>query len=216
MGDTKCKISDCDRMVSCQGFCSRHYRQLQIGIIDEQGVQLREPKRVPLSFQQPICRIPNCGEPVRTRGWCNKHYIQITKLGIIDEQGNPLRDIHKRHPKKGYRYVNRGYIKVKIHEDRPGKDSSGYVLEHRLVMEQHLGRYLTPDEVVHHLNGVKDDNRIENLQLRSSRKEHGHGHERLDEVESALVLLEQLVNRSMSGGPEIRDRLRRLVRRLSR
>jgi len=57
-----------------------------------------------------------------------------------------------------------GYLIVKGEYSHP-RASNGQIREHTVVMEKHLGRYLTANENVHHKNGIRDDNRIENLEL---------------------------------------------------
>lgn len=70
-----------------------------------------------------------------------------------------------------------GYVLVQLPPDSPfagmRSGNKNYVMEHRLVMANHLGRPLTSQETVHHLNGERSDNRLENLQLRSAA--HGQG-----------------------------------------
>lgn len=80
---------------------------------------------------------------------------------------------------KGGRKVRAdGYVLVMAPDHHPHAISSGrrqskrYILEHRLVMERHLARYLDPKEVVHHINGNPSDNRIKNLRLHSSQSAH--------------------------------------------
>lgn len=69
------------------------------------------------------------------------------------------------HNFKGGRWtINSGYVKV-LRKEHPRADTAGYVLEHVLVMEESLGRHLEPHERVHHRNGRRDDNRVENLEL---------------------------------------------------
>lgn len=67
---------------------------------------------------------------------------------------------------KGGRHVRSdGYVTVYAPDHPSAFGHGGYVKEHRLVMEQHLGRMLRSNEVVHHRNGNRADNRIENLEL---------------------------------------------------
>jgi len=76
---------------------------------------------------------------------------------------------------KGGRRIASGYVFL-LKRSHPRANNKGYVQEHRLVMEEFLGRYLTSKERVHHINGVKTDNRIENLVLLNSQSEHIREH----------------------------------------
>lgn len=77
--------------------------------------------------------------------------------------------------KGGKQITPSGYIKIRLPAYALHPNSrNGYIYEHRLVMEKHLGRYLTKDEAIHHKNGIKDDNRLENLELVS--RFHGNKH----------------------------------------
>lgn len=76
------------------------------------------------------------------------------------------------HMWKGGRTTDKsGYVLIRV-VDHPDANSNGYVREHRLVMSRVLGRRLLPEEVVHHLNGIRGDNRPENLELFATNADH--------------------------------------------
>lgn len=77
---------------------------------------------------------------------------------------------------KNGRTHDKGYILVRAIGHPRARKNGHYVFEHTLVMEAHIGRYLAPNEVVHHKNEIRDDNRIENLEL-LTRSEHAKHHE---------------------------------------
>ena len=171
--EKSCKMTGCEQQAHAKGLCTRHYHQVQIGLIDLEGKPLRKLGRVPLKFQPATCTIEGCANKVRTRGWCNMHYLRFRE-GNMTEDGKPTGK-QRLFFNKGYRTYMRGYRKVKAPESHPHSDKDGYVLEHRLIMEKHLGRFLEPREIVHHKNGTPSDDRLRNLQL-MTQSEHARLH----------------------------------------
>lgn len=106
-----------------------------------------------------MCSIVSCHGDVSARGWCEKHYYRWRRHGdplTVRKTGVP--------PDPDRKYRNGDYLSIRI-PSHPAANSWGLVLEHRVVMESIVGRHLLPGENVHHINGVRDDNRPENLEL---------------------------------------------------
>ena len=115
------------------------------------------------------CRHDGCSAKVYKPGQkCLEHW------GRFKKENNPRWN-------GGQTVHTKGYVKVWV----KGK----YVMEHRLIMEQHLGRELTANENVHHKNGVRTDNRIENLELWAVSQPKGQ------RVEDLVQWAEEIISR---------------------
>lgn len=102
--------------------------------------------------------------------WLNQFNISIRSKS----QANIVR--YKTHKSGNYKQgrikdIHDGYIRV-LKPNHPYASKKGYILEHRWIMEQQLNRLLKPMEVVHHKNNIRDDNKIENLELFKSQSKH--------------------------------------------
>jgi hypothetical protein len=121
-------------------------------------VKRRGTTNAPPARTRSTCSLDGCDRPHVARSFCGPHYRRFVASG--DPGGLAI----KSYDKSATRYVNPrdGYVRIKL--DHP-RSSRGWVREHIVVMEATLGRPLLPGEEVHHINGVKDDNRPENLEL---------------------------------------------------
>lgn len=114
-------------------------------------------------------KLPRRGHSVPP--WLGKKHSALTIEKI--KKSRTGKCSRERNPNwKGGRYISHhGYVIVRVSDDHPFT-YKGYIREHRFVMEKKLGRFLKPEEQVHHINGIKTDNRIENLMLFESNSAH--------------------------------------------
>lgn len=105
------------------------------------------------------CEVEGCPRKYYASGLCSMHYNRKRQTGDVGQAALRRKPVGSGNV---YRYVDprTGYVYLTFPDERDRR-----ILKHRHVMEQHLGRPLWPDETVHHLNGQRSDNRIENLEL---------------------------------------------------
>lgn len=145
-----CIIVDCTtEIIKARGLCSAHYEQFR--------------KNGTLSYYQKVrtqgqntkkCDVDGCEKQTKMQKYCPMHYYRVQKYGepepkVLKRKAHGNSDWITHH---GYRMV---------YSERHGKA----IMQHRKVMEEHLGRKLLPEENVHHKNGERLDNRLENLEL---------------------------------------------------
>ncbi|HVM19088.1 MAG TPA: HNH endonuclease signature motif containing protein [Egibacteraceae bacterium] len=119
--------------------------------------------------------------PTHAKGYCRTHHDRAVVNGPI-EGASPIRVA------TGGGWLSHGYWYVPVPADlRHLTGGDTQIAEHRLVMARHLQRPLYPGEVVHHINGDRLDNRLENLELWSTTQPKGQRVE--DKVDYAIEIL---------------------------
>ena len=149
-----CSAPDCGRLSAKRSLCLKHYHRLRRKGVFETG----RPDRL-ANFSQVNCSVDGCAKNAMALHLCQNHYAKLKKHG--SPTGGTVQDGRSKewHIRKG------GYV-IKFDRENPhGNRTTGIVMQHRQVMGEAIGRPLDRTENVHHKNGDRADNRLENLEL---------------------------------------------------
>ncbi len=162
-----CSEDGCNRGLYACGSCHKHYQAWR-----------KSDAFTRVVFEQRICTLEGCQREHRAAGYCQEHYDRLKRHGdpqrVIFRDGTSITE-------HGYRLIWR--------KGHANAGSDGRIFEHRYVMSEYLGCPLYPDETVHHRNGDRLDNRIENLELWCTR--HPGGSRVEDLLEWAREILQR-------------------------
>lgn len=169
-----CSFPDCDKAPRRKTslLCDGHYYQQYRGL---------ELKPLGTRIQDTVCFFPGCNKKPLAKNFCTGHYHQV-------KDGNAPRPLAPRSKSKGKKNPHGGYTMIQV-PGHPNSTKRGRILEHRYIMSEHLGRPLLSHENVHHKNGIRNDNRIENLELWTTSQPPGQRVE--DKIEWAIWFLKE-------------------------
>lgn len=140
----ECSVDNCHKLVLAKSLCGIHYQRMKAHGTTDRWVA---------ADHKPGCDVEGCPKKARSSlgGYCVMHYTRMYKSGDV----GPTDRIRALDGEGSTNH--QGYVVHSVHGMR--------ISAHRLVMERHLGRKLTKFENVHHINGIRNDNRLENLEL---------------------------------------------------